>query len=129
MENNGPLSFITDTFELTTCSGTKKLFSKFTTWELLNITPDVVLDIPELLYKQYLISPTFLQQAMNDYIIQTTSKDDPMFVKRFERDGITLNNMALVTSATKHYSWPKGAGGSTIYFHMCIGKIVLILIF
>ena len=124
MENDGLLSFISDTFELTTCSGTKKLFSKFTTWELLNITPDVVLDIPDLLYKQYLISPTFLQQAMYGYIIQSVPKDDPMFVQRFERDGISLNKMALVTSATKHYSWPKGAGGFTIYFHKYISKII-----
>jgi hypothetical protein len=116
MENDGPLSFIRDTFMLQTCAGPKKLFTDFTTWELLNITPDVVLDMPGQLYQQYLISPAFLQEAMNQYVIQTTPKDDPMFVKRFERDGISLNNIALIASATKHYSWPKGAGSSIFLF-------------
>jgi hypothetical protein len=78
MEDDGPLSFIRDTFMLPTCAGPKKLLADFTTWELLNITPDIVLDIPDQLYQQYEISPVFLQQAMNNDLVQTTPKDDPM---------------------------------------------------
>jgi len=106
----GQLDFIADSFKLPTCRGVEKLFKDFTTWELLNITPDVVLDIPDRLYKQYSISQTFLTAAMYDYIIQTTPKDDDMFEKRFGRENI--NHIAYVTSATKHYSWPKSAGVS-----------------
>ncbi|TDL20030.1 PLP-dependent transferase [Rickenella mellea] len=107
MDKGGPLEFIADSFSLSTCTGDEKLIKNFTTWELLNIVPEVVLDIPDRLYKQYSFTPTFLQSCMNDYIIQSTSKDSEILEERFGRE--QLKNMAYMTSATKHYSWPKGA--------------------
>lgn len=109
-ENDGPLNFIREKFTLATCDGVTKRFVDFSTWELLNIAPDVVLNIPNILYDEFDVSRQFLQKAMKNYIIQSTSKDDPILAKRFERDGIRLDNMTIIASSTKHYSWPKGAG-------------------
>ncbi|EEB93640.1 hypothetical protein MPER_07671, partial [Moniliophthora perniciosa FA553] len=47
MEKGQPLDFIADTFTVPTCTGTVKLLRDFTTWELLNIAPPDVLDIPD----------------------------------------------------------------------------------
>jgi hypothetical protein len=118
MEEGGPLAFLHDQFRLTTCQGTEKLLSSFTTWELLNVTPDDILNIPDRLYEDYLITSEFLQQALDPYIMQTTPKDDPVFVGRFQQDGIRLDHIGIVTSGTKHYSWPKGAGQSSLYRHL-----------
>jgi hypothetical protein len=104
----GPLSFISKSFKLSTSQGEEKLLKDFSTWELLNITPDVVLDIPDRLYKQYSISAQFLTATMNDFIVQSIPKDDDKFTKRFGSEN--LNRMAYVVSATRHYSWPKAAG-------------------
>lgn len=109
-----PLGFIEDSFKLPTCQGVEKLFKEFTTWELLSIAPDVVLDILDRPYRQYAISQTFLTSAMHDYIVQTTPKNDDMFEKRFGREN--TNHIAYITSATKHYSWLKSAGASFIPF-------------
>jgi len=107
MSEGGPLDFIADTFELPTCMGEVKLFRDFTTWELLNIIPEVALDIPDRLYAKYSLSPKFLQGALENYLVQTLSKDCDSFEKRFGRENI--NRMAIMTCATKHYSWPKSA--------------------
>ncbi|KAK7053227.1 hypothetical protein VNI00_003850 [Paramarasmius palmivorus] len=107
MGEGQPLDFIADSFEVPTCTGTSKLLRDFTTWELLNIAPNDVLDIPTRLYKQYSFSSTFLETALKPFIIQSASKHANMFAKKFGLERI--NNIAYFTSATKHYSWPKGA--------------------
>ncbi|KAF7340636.1 Pyridoxal-dependent decarboxylase domain protein [Mycena sanguinolenta] len=103
----GELRFISDSFKVPTCVGNEKLLHEFTTWELLNILPTDVLNIPDRLYAQYNISPAFLQNALNHFLIQSASKDSEMFEKRFPNSN--LHAMAYITSATRHYSWPKGA--------------------
>ncbi|KAK7053228.1 hypothetical protein VNI00_003851 [Paramarasmius palmivorus] len=107
MEKDQPLDFIADSFKVPTCTGTSKLLRDFTTWELLNIAPEDVLDIPTRLYKQYSFSSAFLENALKPFNIQSASKDSTMFAKKFGLERI--NNIAYLTSATKHYSWPKGA--------------------
>lgn len=113
MKKGGPLEFIADKFYLPTCTeqpdgeGTK-LLKDFQLWELVNIVPEVVLDIPDRLREKFFITSTFLQNALEKYLIQTVSKDSDIF-NEFEVD-FKLNQMAYFTSATKHYSWPKGAG-------------------
>jgi hypothetical protein len=113
MKKDGPLEFIADRFHLPTCTespdseGTK-LLKDFQPWELLNIVPEVVLDIPDRLREKFFITPTFLQKALEKYLIQTVSKDSDIFDELEE--GIKLNQMAYFTSSTKHYSWPKAAG-------------------
>ena len=73
-------------------------------WELLNLKPSTVLDIPHQLADQFGISQTALAAALQGYLIQTLGKDD--IEKRF---GIVKPSRYFV-GTTKHYSWPKGAG-------------------
>ncbi|KAI5836928.1 pyridoxal phosphate-dependent transferase [Morchella snyderi] len=108
----GQLKFLIDPgmqhrnpFEVTLCTGVKKLFKTCTTWELLNLTPDTVLDIPDQLYQQYGISQTFLQNALSQYLIRTLGKD--YLEKKF---GL-VNPAKFYVGTTKHYSWLKAITG------------------
>jgi hypothetical protein len=98
------LAFLADTFQVTTCKGETKQFIQCTTWELLNLTPQTVLDLPERLIADYQLSSTYLDSVMNNYLIQTTNKDSLM-----KKWGINDEPLIFVPS-TKHYSWPKAAG-------------------
>lgn len=80
------------------------LFRDCSPWQLLNLTATTVLDIPARLTEQYGMSTSYIEQVMEDYIIQTVGKDKLM--KEF---GIEKQPQFFV-STTKHYSWPKGAG-------------------
>ncbi|KAJ4463690.1 pyridoxal phosphate-dependent transferase [Lentinula lateritia] len=96
------LEFIADTFHVDTCTHESKLLKDFTTWELLNILPSNVLDIPTRLNEEYGITAQFLQDALKPYLAQTVGKE------RLERE-FHVEPMAYFASATMHYSWPKGA--------------------
>ncbi|KAJ1311922.1 hypothetical protein OPQ81_010382 [Rhizoctonia solani] len=102
-EPDAPLAHLRDEFMIELCTGEKKSFSKADTWELLNLKPQTVFEIPERLEKEFGVSSTFLSNTMNDYLIQTLGKD--VLEKKF---GITRPTKYFVGS-TKHYSWPKGA--------------------
>lgn len=104
MRDKAPLAFIADSFAVTTCIGQEKLLKDCDTWELLNLRPATILEIPERLYKEYRISSTFLDNVMKNYTVQSISKDALM-----KRWGIETQPVLFVPS-TKHYSWPKGAG-------------------
>ncbi|CAG8544963.1 22226_t:CDS:2 [Gigaspora margarita] len=71
----GQLSFISKNFSIELANGSVKLFKDCTTWELLNLRPTSVLDIPERLYQKYGIASQFLQASLKDYTIQTVGKD------------------------------------------------------
>ena len=103
MKQDGPLSFIATTFEIETCLGATKLLKDLTKWELLNLKPKAILDIPERLYGQYHMSPAFLNSVMQDYGIQSTSKDT------LEQE-FGVGQIKYFVSNTRHYSWPKAAG-------------------
>ena len=106
MAEGGPLDFIADTFTVETTSPNKdkKLFRDLSTWELLNLTVPTVNSLPELLYEQYHISPTFLEGALRAYLVRTVSKD--VLEKRW---GIEKTPQILIAK-TMHFSWSKGAG-------------------
>ncbi|CAG8514963.1 uncharacterized protein OCT59_017920 [Rhizophagus irregularis] len=89
-------------FKVELADGKIKLLKDCSTWELLNLKPTTILDIPDRLSKEYGMSPDFLQNALNDYIIQTIGKE--YLEKKF---GIE-NPILYFASATMHYSWPKG---------------------
>lgn len=108
METGGPLEFIANTFRLRD-NDDEKLFKDLTTWELLNIPPGVVLDIPDRLRKIYSITSQFLQTNLKKYLVQTVGKDSNIFQK-FNTTETKLNEMVYFVSAAKHYSWPKAAG-------------------
>ncbi|CAG8690205.1 36744_t:CDS:10, partial [Racocetra persica] len=99
----GQLSFIGRNFTVELANGLEnKLLMNCTTWELLNLKPTTVLNIPERLFQKYGISPQFLQASLKDYSIQSVGKD--YLEQKF---GITKSSLYFASS-THHYSWPKG---------------------
>ena len=103
------LEFIADTFEVELCNGTKKLLGQCSPWEMLNLPVAVVLDIPDRLYAEYLITSAYLDTALTKYLVQYVGKD--VLMKKW---GIEYQPTVVVPS-TKHYSWPK-SGGKLSFF-------------
>lgn len=48
----GPLEFLSDSFYVENCQGSCKLFTELSTWELLNLKPSDILDLPDRLYQE-----------------------------------------------------------------------------
>lgn len=105
MAPGGPLNRIAESFQVTLCGGGSKLFNECSTWELLNLTPDTVLDLERRVTQDFGFSKKYYQKVMGDHIIQTISKDSLL-----SQYGIEPPQYFVAT--TKHYSWPKGAGSS-----------------
>ncbi|KAF7588521.1 hypothetical protein BBP40_005548 [Aspergillus hancockii] len=101
-EKKGPLNFVADRFTVTTCKGERKLFADLSTWELLNLKPKTVLDLPQLLNDQFGISAKFVETALQDFNIQSIGKDI------LEREFEIKKPIKYFLSNTRHYSWPKG---------------------
>jgi hypothetical protein len=112
MEAGGPLEFIANTFHLS--DDDPKLFKDLTPWELLNIPPGVVLEIPDRLRKIYGVTSQFLQTNLKKYLVQTVGKDSNIFEK-FNTAETKLNEMVYFVSTAKHYSWPKAAGKKLLF--------------
>ena len=74
------------------------------TWELLNLKPATVLNIPEVLYNEYGISQSALAAMMKPFLIQTVGKGS------LEKEFKIESAPQFFVGTTKHYSWPKGAG-------------------
>lgn len=104
MEDGKPLDFVRDEFYIETCQGAQKLFSELTTWELLNLKPNVILDIPDRLNLELGISNDFLSKVMNEFTIQSTGKD------AVEREFGIENPCQYMLATSRHYSWPKSGG-------------------
>ncbi|KAI0323980.1 PLP-dependent transferase [Cubamyces sp. BRFM 1775] len=111
-----PLAFIADTFTVTTCDdpNTPQPLSKLTPWQLLNLTPDVVLGIADRLTAEYGITADFLAAALGPYLAQTTGKE-----KLMDMYDIELEPRYLISN-TKHYSWPKAAALVGIGSENCV---------
>lgn len=100
---DGPLRFLPQGFKVRTCQGRSKPFRELSTWELLNLRPKTILDIPDQLYSEFGITPTFLNEALDQYKIQTSGKD--VLARHFG-----VERVEYITPATAHYSWPKAGG-------------------
>lgn len=100
----GPLDFVSDTFTSKTAQNEEKLFKELTTWELLNLKPETILDIPDRLNRDYTISAKYLEEVMNQFGIQSRGKES------LEREFGIEKPAQYMLSNTRHYSWPKGAG-------------------
>ncbi|KAL4924073.1 uncharacterized protein BDV17DRAFT_295795 [Aspergillus undulatus] len=111
----GQLQFAREDFPVKTCAGIEKNFADLSTWELLNLKAETVLDLPKMLYDRYGVSPTFIEQALDKYNIQTTSKG-----KLEEAFGIKKPCRYLLTN-TRHYSWPKGGAVAGIGSENMVG--------
>ena len=105
-QGDKPLEFMANDFTVTTCDepNTPQLLSKLTPWQLLNLTPDVVLDIPRQLASQFGITSDFLGEVLEPYLVQTMGKEK--IKKMYNIDDEPL----CFVPSTKHYSWPKAAG-------------------
>jgi glutamate/tyrosine decarboxylase-like PLP-dependent enzyme len=102
MKEDRPLAFLKDRFMINTCIGTRKPFSSLTNWELLNLKPTDILDIPDRMYEQHGVSNTFLSDVLKKYTIQSTGKET------LER-AYTEKPAQILIATSRHYSWPKGA--------------------
>lgn len=100
----GPLSNVAETFTVKTAEGKEDLLINLSTWELLNLTVDTILDMPDRLTQEYGISSAYLDQIMNEYGIQSRGKD------ALEREFQIKATPQYFLANTKHYSWPKSAG-------------------
>ncbi|KAI1774360.1 pyridoxal phosphate-dependent transferase [Hypoxylon cercidicola] len=105
MSSGGPLNFLSHTdlpFTVNTCTGHTKNFTDLSTWELLNLTPSTVLELPTRLGEAFSISPAFLQDALSKYLVQTVGTG--YLEQKFD----IKKSPKFFVSATKHYSWPRG---------------------
>jgi len=101
---DGPLRFLPESFTVRTCQGRRKKFRELSTWELLNLQPKTILDIPERLQAEFGITPKWLDTALDPYNIQTIGKD--VLQRHFEIE----QEPQYFVASTKHNSWPKSAG-------------------
>ncbi|KAE8147892.1 pyridoxal-dependent decarboxylase conserved domain protein [Aspergillus avenaceus] len=98
----GNLAFAAADFTVQACTGVTKRYMDLSTWELLNLKPGTVLDLAKQLSDQYDVSPTFIEDTMAEFNIQTLGKD--VLEKEFGID----HPVRYLLSNTRHYSWPKG---------------------
>ncbi|KAB8214704.1 pyridoxal phosphate-dependent transferase [Aspergillus novoparasiticus] len=101
---SGKLGFLRSRFQVENCQGTSKLFSELTTWELLNLKPETVIDLPTMLKRQFNISDEYLESALKELNIQSVGRDP---LERFHSLE-TTKPIQYVMAKTRHYSWPKG---------------------
>ena len=104
MAEGAPLNYIASEFMVDTCAGKKKRFIDLSTWELLNLKPDTVLDLSDRIYDEYGISSAFMSEVINKYNIQSTGKD--ILEQKYE----ITKPIQYMLANTRHYSWPKGNG-------------------
>ncbi|KAI1431521.1 pyridoxal-dependent decarboxylase domain-containing protein [Xylaria sp. CBS 124048] len=96
------LDFLSESFYVENCQGVRKLFVDLSTWEILNLKPSDVLDLPDRLCHEHGISNVFLSDVMNKFTVQSTGKDI------LER-ACEMKPCQYLLATTRHYSWPKGA--------------------
>lgn len=103
MKEGHPLNFIAKDFKIEKCAGGKDLFMDLTNWDLLNLRPETILEIPQRLYEEFHVSTGFLDRVMKTYGVQSAGKST------LEKE-YNLSDMKYFVSNAKHYSWPKSAG-------------------
>lgn len=59
------LEFLSGSFYAENCQGVRKLFSELSTWELLNLRPSVILDLPDRLYQEQCVIQGFYVSTGN----------------------------------------------------------------
>ena len=105
MEKGEVLEFCAQTLKVYTCGNTteKVLFSRLSSWELVNLSTDVILSLPEDLHDQCGVSQDFLGKALKPFLVQEQGKDGLL-------EKYSVKEPQYLISATRHYSWPKSAG-------------------
>lgn len=82
-----------------------------TTKDLFNLRPEVILEIPSRLSKEYGLSPRFVDEEVGKYLLQTVGRE------ALERRYAVSKTPKVLVSKMSHYSWPKGAGRRALVFH------------
>lgn len=109
----GKLSFIEKEFKVFPCQADSskywesKYFRDLSTWELLNLRPDTVLNLSRDLKEQFDITDQFLEDALKPYNIQSVGRDP---LDKFHNINNIEKPMQYMLAKTRHYSWPKGMG-------------------
>jgi len=107
-DNESCLAHVATQFKVRLCTGKEKVLADCEAWDLLNLTSDEVISLTSRISETFGFSALALQEILNQYLIQTTGKDE--LEKYF---GIQQPPRYLCPKTT-HYSWPKGAGKSCI---------------
>jgi glutamate/tyrosine decarboxylase-like PLP-dependent enzyme len=102
MASGNPLAFASK-LETTLCTGEKKPYGECTTWELLNLTPNEVLDLPARLTSQFRIPTRTLEKVLEVYSVQTVGKG------KLDLDFDIAEPPQYFISPANHYSWGKSS--------------------
>ncbi|KAK6346656.1 hypothetical protein TWF696_006775 [Orbilia brochopaga] len=106
----GKLKFIGNKFLVQPCKtgSAEKPLIELQLWELLNLRPETVLDLPAKLNKEFGISSEFLAGALEEYNIQTVGRGplEEYFAEHYHEP---IKPMRYFAAKTRHYSWPKSA--------------------
>ncbi|THH16889.1 hypothetical protein EW146_g3821 [Bondarzewia mesenterica] len=101
MAPGAPFDFIASTFMANLCNGEQKNFYLCDAWDLLNLTPTEVANIPTRLSNDYNISSDALGKCLEQYSIQTVGK------QKLDADFNITKPAQYMISVANHYSWPK----------------------
>lgn len=102
MRDGEELHFLEGEFKIHNCRGGNKLklLSELTTWELLNLEVDDILDIPQRLYDEYGLSPACLQRVMQKHSVQGVGQSSL-------QEQYNIKPLKVLVSSMGHYSIPK----------------------
>ena len=92
-------------FQVTLLNGTKVSLLALDDWSLLNLPIEEILAIPNKISAEYNLDIQIVSNAVADYTVQSLGYHD-ILTKYLP--GINQSPVSLC-SATRHYSWPKGA--------------------
>jgi hypothetical protein len=103
MAPGAPFAFVAPTFNTNLCTGIQKNFYSCDTWELLNLSPAEVADIPTRLSEEYGISPNALAKLLEKFSIQSVGKE------QLDADFMITKPAQYMISVANNYSWPKAS--------------------
>ena len=103
--HNEPILQPAQNFQVTLLNGDKAALSTLDDWTILNLPIDEVLSIPENLSKQFNLDYTALSNVITKYNVQNIGYHNMLSTYL---PSITQTPVSFC-SATRHYSWPKGA--------------------
>ncbi len=101
----GEVLEVAKNFQVTLLNGKKVSLLALDDWSLLNLPIEEILAIPNKISAQYNLDIQIVSNAVDDYSVQRLGYHD---ILTNYLPGINQSPVSLC-SATRHYSWPKGA--------------------
>ncbi|PYH37756.1 group II decarboxylase [Aspergillus neoniger CBS 115656] len=99
---DGSVANLEATWAVQDANRLRRPFKDLEGWDLLNLPPSEVLDLPTRLAREYGISPAFLEYALKNCLVQTIG------MEALERAFNIQEPARFFINSTRHYSWPKG---------------------